>query len=47
MNRAASIDFVLRFACKFCHGSCLVCHGYIIRPHVKLDCELVIDLNYI
>jgi len=41
------MDFDLRFACKYCHGSCLVCHGYIIRTHVKLEFELVIDLNHI
>jgi len=47
MNRAASVDFDLQFACKFYYGSCLVCHGCIIRTYVKLDYELVIDLNYI
>ena len=46
-NQATSVDFDLRFACKFCHGLYLVCHGSIIRTHVKLDCELVINLNYI
>jgi len=46
-NRAASIDFDLRFACKYYHGSCLVCHGCIIRTYVKFDYELVIDLNCI
>jgi len=44
-NRAASVEFDLQFACKYCHGSCLVCHGCIIRPHVKLNYKLVIDLN--
>jgi len=39
--------FDLRFACMYCHGSCLVCHGCIIRPHVKLDYEVVINLNCI
>jgi hypothetical protein len=47
MNRAASVDFDLWFACKFCHCSCLVCHGCIIRTHVNLNYKLVIDLNYV
>jgi len=46
-NRAASVEFDLWFACKYFHGSYLVCHGYIIGPHVKLNGELVIDLNYV
>jgi len=45
INQAALVEFNLWFACKYCYGSCLVCHGCIIRPHVKLNYELVIDLN--
>ena len=47
MNRPALVDFDLRFACKYCHGSCLVCHGCIIRTYVKLNFELVFDLDRI